>query len=172
MPQRPTSFHTSQRYPKLVSPDSSPKPVKKQYSSFSDSLKSSAVIKEELHASLFELFDETTQERSLSTVIKEWSHEPDGKLRPLQMLLLEAPVLLPPNNPLVEHHAYFDKWKALRLDAFTDGEGRDAADEVVHKVARRCKIFLQPDIWPSDLNEDQKLLLQAMWDKFSESALF
>jgi hypothetical protein len=57
------------------------------------------------------------------------------------MLLLEAPVLLPPNNPLVEHHAYFDKWKALHLDAFTDGEGRDAADEVVHKVASRCKIF-------------------------------
>jgi hypothetical protein len=62
MPQRPTSFHTSQRYPKLVSPDSSPKPVKKQYSSFRDSLKSIAVIKEELHASLFQLFDETTQE--------------------------------------------------------------------------------------------------------------
>ena len=70
------------------------------------------------------------------------------------------------------HHKYFDKWKALNRDEFKDGEGKDAADEVVHKVARRCKIFLQPDIWPSDLNEDQKLLLQAMWDKFSESALF
>jgi hypothetical protein len=43
---------------------------------------------------------------------------------------------------------------------------------VDHKVTRRCKIFLCPDKWPSDLNEDQQLLLQAMWDIFSESALF
>jgi hypothetical protein len=170
-------FHARQRdsEPEPVYLDSSsskPRLVKRQTSSFHDPLKSSTVVKQELQDSLFAFFDEKPQERSLSTVMKEWSHEPNGKLRPLQMLLFEAPVLLPPNNPLVEHHEYFDKWKALNRDAFKDGEGRDAADEVVRKLAKRCKIFLHPDKWPLDLNADQKFLLQTMWDILSESALF
>jgi hypothetical protein len=178
MPQRSKSFHDKQRDPGPVSPDpspssSKPKLVKKQSHSFHDPFKSSVVIKEELQAALFAFFDEQKpKERSLGTVIKEWSHEPNGKLRPLEMLLFEAPVLLPPNNPLVRHHEYFDKWKILHRDSFRDGDGGDADDEMVHKVARKCKIFLHPDNWPSDLNEDQKFLLQAMWDTLSESALF
>lgn len=87
------------------------------------------------------------------------------------MLPFEAPVLLPPNNPLVQHHEYFDKWKTLHRDAFTDEEGMDA-DELVIKVARRCKVFLHPDKWPSDLNDDQHFLLQAIWDTLSGSELF
>jgi hypothetical protein len=173
--QKSKSFHDRQRDPETISLDSAPskpKLTKRQTSSFHDPCKSSTIIKEELQASLFAFFDEKPQERSLGTVIKEWSHEPNGKLRPLEMLLLEAPVLLPPNNPLVKHHEYFDKWKILHRDSFKDGDRADANDDKIRKVARKCKIFLHPDKWPSDLNEDQKFLLQAMWDTLSESALF
>jgi hypothetical protein len=82
--------------------------------------------------------------------------------------LFEAPVLLPPMNPLVKHHEYFDKWKILHRDEFKDGD----EDQVVHKLARRSKVFLHPDKWPSDLDDDQKFLLQSIWDVFNESELF
>ena len=128
------------------------------------------MIKCEISHALFDYLDNKPEERNLADVIREWSHEPNGQLRPLQMLLFEAPVILPPNNPLVEHHEYFDKWKTLHRDAFQDDDGHE--DELIHKVARRCKIVLHPDKWPSDLSDDQKLLLQSMWDTFCESELF
>lgn len=170
-PQKSQSFN-SKRDPKPeVSPEAShTKPKLQKPSSFHDPLKASTVIKQELQQSLFAFFDEEPEEKNLLTVIKEWSHEPNGKLRPLEMLLFEAPVLLPPNNPLVEHHEYFDKWKTLRRDAFKDDDADK--DQLIHKVARKCKIFLHPDKWPTDLNDDQKFLLQSMWDVFGESELF
>jgi hypothetical protein len=146
--------------------------AQRRLSSFHDPTKSSEVIKDQVQRVLYEYLDtKKPEERNLSSVIKKWSNEPDGKLRPLQMLLFEAPVLLPPNNPLVEHHEYFDKWKTLHRDAFKDGEGMDT-DAMVVKVARRCKVFLHPDKWPTDLSDDQKFLLQSIWDTLSGSELF
>jgi hypothetical protein len=175
--QKSQSFHnTRHKSSDPISPDSSSSkpPLTKKSSSFHDRQRCSIVIKDELQASLFAFLDEQEEheERSLSTVIQDWAYYENGKLRPLQMLLFEAPVLLPPNNPLVEHHEYFDKWKTLSRDSFLDEDGEDYADEVIQKVARRCKIFLHPDKWPSDLNEDQKFLLQSMWDTFQQSELF
>ena len=160
----PDSPHSSRAPPKLSS-------SARKLSSFHDPLKSSAIIKDEIQRALFDFLDSQTEERSLNDVIRDWAYEVDGKqLRPPQMLLFEAPILLPPNNPLVEHHEYFDKWKTLHRDAFQDDDGQE--DELIHKVARRCKIFLHPDKWPSDLSDDQKFLLQSMWDTFCESELF
>jgi hypothetical protein len=142
-------------------------------SSFHDPLKSSHIIMNELQHSLFDYFDEKPEEKSLSAVIKDWSHEANGKLRPLEVLLFEVPVLFPPNNPLVKHHDYFEKWKTIHRDAFMDDNGEtDEKDELVRKVARRCKIFLHPDKWPTNLCDDQRFLLQSIWDVFQESALF
>ena len=159
MPQKAKSFHGRKS-----------SPTSKKQMSFHDPFKSSVVIKEELFESLFGVMEEKPDEGKLGTLIKEWSHNSNGKLRPLHELLFEAPVLMPPNNPLVKHHEYFDKWKVLHRDAFQDEDG--TSDGVVQKVARRCKIFLHPDKWPSDLCDDQKFLLQSMWDVFQESELF
>ena len=166
MPQKVKSFDDR------AQPSTSKKPpsVSKRQTSFHDPFKSSVLIKEELFESLFGVVEEKPEEGKLGELIKEWSHESDGKLRPLQVLLFEAPILFPPNNPLVKHHEYFDKWKVLHRDAFNDEDGN--SDGVVRKIARRCKIFLHPDKWPSDLCDDQKLLLQSMWDVFQESELF
>lgn len=124
----------------------------------------------ELQKSLFgEDVISKAKEQSLQSIVKEWSHDGAGKLRPLPMLLFEAPVLLPPYNPLVEQHEYFGKWKVIHRNDIEDC-GDD--DQAVSKLARKCKLFLHPDKWPQDLNEGQKLLLQSIWDVFQESALF
>ena len=172
MPQKAKSYHERAN-------QFDPLPFSKNESStskddFVASRRSSIKIKDDLFQELFGLIDDDEDDEpevgKLGNLIKDWSHDSNGKLRPLHELLFEAPVLLPPKNPLVKHHEYFDKWKVLHRDAFQDEGGN--SDGVVHKVARRCKIFLHPDKWPSDLCDDQKFLLQSMWDAFQESELF
>ena len=135
-----------------------------------DPCKASVVIKHELRELLYSSFQGDSEERSITDLVKEWSHDANGKLRPLKTLLFEAPVLLPPTNPLVEHHEYFDSWKVLHRDSFIDEDGNE--DVLVQKIARRCKLFLHPDKWPQDLNCNQRFLLQSIWDVFQKSPLF
>ena len=122
----------------------------------------------ELKESLFGGCSNKASDQNLRALVKEWSHD-DGKLRPLQMLLFEAPVLLPPYNPLVEDHEYFTKWKTIHRDELKNC-GDDS--QAVSKLAKKCKLFLHPDKWPQNLNQDQKLLLQSIWDVFQESSFF
>lgn len=151
-PQRTQSFHTRVNISKP------------------GQLKSSVVIKDELRELLYSSFENDIQEKSITALVKEWSHDENGQLRPLKMLLFEVPVLMPPSNPLIEHHEYFDSWKVLNRDSFIDEDGNE--DNLVLKIARRSKLFLHPDKWPLDLNYDQRFLLQSIWDVFQKSPLF
>ena len=135
-----------------------------------EALKTSAVMKYQLHKSLFGFEGSKCTEENIVSLVKEWAYE-GTKLRPLQVLLFELPVLLPPENPKIDYHEYFSKWKILHREDFKDAKGA-VDDQVVSKIAKKCKLFLHPDKWSQDLSDDQKLLLQAIWDVFQESALF
>ena len=130
----------------------------------------SVIAKCELQKSLFGLSGTMPEEQNIATLVKNWAHE-GTKLRPLPTLLFEVSVLLSPENHLVEYPEYFDKWKILHRDEFKDDNG-SVDDQKVSKVAKKCKLFLHPDKWPQDLDDDQRLLLQSIWDVLQESELF
>ena len=131
----------------------------------------SVIAKYELQKSLFGVKGSNkTKEQNIATFVKNWAHE-GSKLRPLPTLLFEVSVLLSPENPFIEYPEYFDKWKIVHRDEFKDDTG-SVDDQLVSKIAKKCKLFLHPDKWPQDLDDDQKLLLQSIWDVFQESALF
>jgi len=57
---------------------------------------------------------------TLSDRLKSWSHPTKDAKKPFSVdtLLVTVPLLFPPDNPLVEDHPYFSKWKAIDGDAF------------------------------------------------------
>ena len=105
----------------------------------------------------------------LDEAIKYWSRVAPAykKMKPLEVLLVEAPVLFPPTNRFVESHEHFFKWKAFSEDAFI-GESEDELKVLLKRACRKCKLFLHPDKLPSDLTPNQDTLFRAMWDIIQE----
>ena len=89
--------------------------------------------------------DDTATHRTsppdLRVVLKNWSHKTSNELRPLETLLVEAPTLFPPNNPSVEQHDYFSKWKEFSEDAFKNESGDDLK-ELLKRAVRKAKVRL------------------------------
>lgn len=74
-----------------------------------------------------------------------WSHQPPAyrDLYPLDHLLVTVPDLFPPNNPDVEGHEYFSRWKAFSKDSFSGCSG----DELKELLERGEFFELQHGRW-------------------------
>lgn len=114
--------------------------------------------------------DKSSTTKDLKEAIQQWSHHaPDyKKMKPLQVLLVDAPKLFPPRNPWVESHEHFFKWKEFSEDAFI-GESGDSLIALLKRASRKSKLFFHPDKLPSDLTTNQDTLFKAMWDIIQES---
>ena len=107
--------------------------------------------------------------KDLDEAIKHWSRVAPAykKMKPLEVLLVDAPILFPPTNRFVESHEHFFKWKAFSEDAFI-GESGDELNALLKRACRKSKLFLHPDKLPSDLTPNQDTLFRAMWDTIQE----
>ena len=108
--------------------------------------------------------------KDIDEAIKHWSRVAPAykKMKPLEVLLVDAPVLFPPTNRFVESHEHFFKWKAFSEDAFT-GESGNELNALLKRACRKSKLFFHPDKLPSDLTPSQDTLFRAMWDIIQES---
>ena len=107
--------------------------------------------------------------KDLDEALNHWSRmAPSYKMmKPLEVLLVDAPVLFPPTNRFVESHEHFFKWKPFSEDAFI-GEKGDELNALLKRACRKSKLFLHPDKLPSDLTPNQDTLFRAMWDTIQE----
>lgn len=71
----------------------------------------------------------TAVKDDLMSVIQRWGFEPPNytTMYPLERLLVTAPRIFPVNNPEVESHEYFGKWKPFGKEAFADDDEDDQA---------------------------------------------
>jgi len=109
---------------------------------------------------------------SLVDILKQWSCQPPDytKVYSLQHLLLTAQDTFPPTNPTVEPHVYFNKWKSLDNEAFSDLDGDELAN-ILNRAVRKAKFFLHPDKLPKDATENQTFLFKELWTIIREKEM-
>ena len=112
----------------------------------------------------------TSGPKDLEDAIKQWSRKaPDyTKLKPMADILVGVPELFPPNNPFVETHEHFFKWKEFSADAFI-GESGDELKALLKRASRKSKLFMHPDKIPNDCTPSQETLFKSMWEILQES---
>ena len=112
----------------------------------------------------------TSGPKDLEDTIKQWSRKaPDyTKLKPMEDILVGVPELFPPNNPFVESHEHFFKWKEFSADAFI-GESGDELKALLKRASRKSKLFMHPDKIPNDCTPSQETLFKSMWEILQES---